>query len=69
MIYTKLKAKYVNLPPKSLTYRNYNNFDKIRFDFELKGSLSTISYGCFEEFESYFINLLSLHEPENTMMK
>ena len=65
MIFTQLKLTFQKLPPKTIFFRDYKNFDKENFDKDLILSLMSntnvsINYAQFSQF---FEKVLDKHAP------
>ena len=58
---TVLKTTFDKVKPKEIMYRNYKNFEEIKFREELRNTLS----GCitYKEFENIFMKVLQQHAP------
>ena len=63
MIYTILKAQYVNLPPQKIKYRDYRNLSEESFRSCLEQKLSTSLPGDLEQFEDVFAATFSEQAP------
>ena len=61
-IYTMLNSSFINIDPKLLNYRDYNNFNLVSFKEDLSEAL-LIYRNSYDEFESAFRTALDKHAP------
>ena len=65
MILTVLKSGFVKRGPRIVVYRDYNKFDPICFQFDIKNNLAGDDKAClvFENFSSIVEELINKHAP------
>ena len=63
LIYTMLKIKYIKLPPVTIRYRQYKNFNNEQFLAELQFCIANNVIASYKEFENIFTNILDKHAP------
>ena len=63
MIYTILKTTYTKLPPKTIQYRDYNEFSEKDFLMDLANALCSMISENYNEFEGQVGKLLDKHAP------
>ena len=68
MVFTCMKSTFVKLPAKTLTYRNYKNFDKDKFLAEIAIGLEKISVMNYKSLISVTENVLEKHAPTKTKL-
>ena len=61
LIYTMLKSTFVKLPPKTIKYRSYRNFNHLDSDRVLENSLSHVN--SYNEFDSVMEGALNKFAP------
>ena len=63
MVVTFLKTSFSKAPPKEIFYRNYKNFERDKFKYELRNKIQNKSIKCYSEFEKVFVDILKEHGP------
>ena len=63
LIYTILNSTYVKLPPKTIRYRKYKNFQMEEFQRELQIKLSETTHADYQVLHSVIVNVLQKHAP------
>ena len=63
LIYTILKSTYVKLPPKTIRYRKYKNFQMEEFQRELEINLKETTHADYQVLHSVIVNVLQKHAP------
>ena len=66
LVYSMLKTKYEKLPPKTIRYRDYKNFNSDIFLYELNYCFLHNTLHSYKEFENIFSNILQRHAPLKT---
>uniref|UniRef100_A0A7M5X3F0 Reverse transcriptase domain-containing protein n=1 Tax=Clytia hemisphaerica TaxID=252671 RepID=A0A7M5X3F0_9CNID len=66
LIYAVLKTKYTKLSPKIIKYRDYKNFNKNNFLYELEYCISSNIFENYDQFENVFHNIVNRHAPLKT---
>ena len=61
-IYTMLNSSFINIDPKLLNYRDYNNFNLVSFKEDLSEAL-LIYRNSYDELENAFRTALNKHAP------
>ena len=68
MIYTMTKTTFTKLPPKTLNYRCYKNFDEHKFLHDLDKAIASIPIGDYKLFEKVHEDILNTHAPLKTKL-
>jgi hypothetical protein len=63
MVVTSFKFNYNPGKPKVMYYRSYKNFDKNKFNSELKAAFNESNCSSYQIFEEKFIEILEKHAP------
>ena len=58
-----LKIKYIKLPPVTIRYRQYKNFNNEQFLAELQFCIVNNVIASYKDFENIFTNILDKHAP------
>ena len=58
MVVTVLKTSFSKAPPEEIFYRNYKNFERDKFKYELKKKIQNVSIKSYSEFEKVFADIL-----------
>ena len=63
LVLTVLKTSITKSKPQKITYRDYNNFDSVRFKDELKYVLVKEKITSCIKFDEIFLQILNQHAP------
>ena len=62
-VLTVLKTSITKNKPQKITYRDYKNFDSVRFNDELKYVLAKEKITSCTKFDEMFLRILNQHAP------
>ena len=63
LVLTVLKTSITKSKPQKITYRDYKNFDSVRFNDELKYVLAKEKIPSCTKFHEKFLRILNKHAP------
>ena len=64
MLATKMRSKFLKMPPKVLTYKDMKKIDKDDFLKDLEKWLKDMGSNSYKDFETTFSRALDIHAPE-----
>ena len=70
LVLTVLKTSITKSKPQKITYRDYKNFDSVRFNDELKYLLAKEKITSCTKFDEIFLRILYKHAPiKSTLLR
>ena len=63
LVLTILKTKISKSKPREIHYRNYNKFDSLRFNVDLKNAFAHEKIKSCIKFDKVFMEVLNRHAP------